>query len=465
MQSDTDIADLDLERSVIASLLADNRGFDRIGGLEPDHFFDPTHAAVMAAAFDLRAERRRVDLVTLRSRFANVPFSDEETVIDYLRGIEFAGSAPDVGDMAASIHELAQRRAIKVLGEQIAGSVHDHAVIPPVLLTDAARSIDDLLAKCRPASTTLWAMPEATDAMLSAATNGDEDARIPIGLADLDKAMGGLYRGQVTYLGGRPSMGKSCTAVAFGRRAAAVGHGVIVFSLEMPCREWMARMATDACWSRELPVPYKSALRGELIGPRLEAFRRGAEGLRGLPLLIEERSGLTASDIASGTRRAAEYFQQRGKRLGLVIVDHLGKVRPSSNYRGQKVHEIGEISEAMTHLAKSENVAVLALQQLNRAVESRAIDDRRPTLADLRDAGNLEQDAHNVLFAYRSAYYLERTKGATREKERARVENLEKKRHDLELLIAKQRNGPTTTIDLYCDMAANAIRDRWRGAA
>jgi replicative DNA helicase len=463
MQSDaTDIADLELERSLIASLLADNRGFDCIGQLEPDDFFDPTHAAVMTAMLDLRTERRPVNIVTLRSRFAAVPFRDGETVIDYLKRLTFAGKPPEVRDMAASLRELSQRRAIKALGEQISGSVHDNAVGPPVLLTDAARAVDDLLAKCRPAGKTLWQMPEATDDILSAIGNAEKDTCIPIGLSDLDKATGGWRRKQVIYFGGRPSMGKSACAVVFSRRAARAGHGVVVFSLEMTCRQWMARMATDICWARDLPISYAAALRGSLQGRELQAFLRGANELRALPILIEEQSGLTAADIASRTRHAAELLNQQGKRLGLVIVDHLGKVRPSGNYRGQKVYELGEISEAMAHLAKSENVAILALHQLNRAVEGR--DNKRPQLSDLRESGNLEQDADTVMFAYRSAYYLERARDDDPDEERRRIENLNAKRNDLELQIAKQRNGPTCTVELYCDMAANAIRDKWRAA-
>jgi replicative DNA helicase len=456
------LADTALERALLGLLLADNTNFERLGQLEPDDLADPLHASVLATALDLRADHRPVNLTTLRSRFAAVPFRDGGSVLDYLRSWECGGAPPDIADVAASLLDLSRRRAIQRLGEQIATSVHDHAASPATLLTDAARAIDEQLARCRPAGKTLRDMPEAIDDVLAAAEHGDRVARIPIGLADLDRDLGGWRMGDLILLGGRPSMGKSALAVAFGRRAARAGHGVMVFSLEMTTRQWMARMVTDACWSRESPISYAAALRGKLDERERETFAGGARSLRDLAILIEEQSGLSAADIAARVRHGAEVLGRRGSRLALVIVDHLGKVRPSSRYRGQKVHEVAEISDAMAHLAKSERVAVLALHQLNRAVEGR--ENKRPTLADLRDAGNLEQDADIVLFAYRAAYYLERIKGDTPEDESERLAKLEAKRHSLEVAIAKNRNGPTGTVELYCDMAANAIRDKWRGA-
>ena len=117
---------------------------------------------------------------------------------------------------------------------------------------------------------------------------------------------------------------------------------------------------------------------------RAAGLRAGAESLADLPLLIEEGSGLTVSDIASGTRRDAERFGRAGKRLGLVVVDHIGFLTPTNRYKGNKVHEVSEITAGLQHLAKSEQVVVLALHQLNREVEAR--DNKRPTLNDLRDS-------------------------------------------------------------------------------
>jgi replicative DNA helicase len=145
-----------------------------------------------------------------------------------------------------------------------------------------------------------------------------------------------------------------------------------------------------------------------------------------------------------------------------VIIDHIGFMTPSNRYRGNRVHEVSEISAGLQRLAKSEVVSVLALHQLNRGTEGR--DNKRPQLADLRDSGSLEQDADLVMFAYRSAYYLERMKFDDPDDEAERAQKLEAARNELEVGIAKSRNGPTGTVELYCDMAANAVRDKWRGS-
>ena len=170
--------------------------------------------------------------------------------------------------------------------------------------------------------------------------------------------------------------------------------------------------------------------------------------------------GLSASEIAARTRREAERLKREGRELRLVIIDHLGKVQASDRYKGSKVNEIGELSDAMARLAKRENVAVLALHQINRGVEGR--DNKRPALSDLRDSGTIEQDADVVMFVFRAIYYLERLKCDKEEEERERLIKIERKPYDMEIMVAKNRGGATANVDVYANMAANAVRDKWK---
>jgi replicative DNA helicase len=180
-------------------------------------------------------------------------------------------------------------------------------------------------------------------------------------------------------------------------------------------------------------------------------------GLRDLPLHIDPAPGLTVSQIASRARRHKQSLERKGRRLGLLIVDHMHIVRPSNRYSGKRVNEVGEISAALKGLAKELDVPVLALAQLSRQGENR--DDKRPAMADIRDSGTIEQDADAIVFLYREAYYLERETPSTADREQAQIRRLKDVKDQLEAIVAKQRNGPTGTVNLFCDIACNAVRD------
>ena len=162
-----------------------------------------------------------------------------------------------------------------------------------------------------------------------------------------------------------------------------------------------------------------------------------------LPLEIEQQAGLSVSQIAARARKHKAALERQGKTLDVIIVDHLGLVQPSSRYAGSRTHEIEETTGALKALAKDLNVALFALCQLNRAVEGR--EDKRPTMADLRDSGAIEQDADLIIFLFREEYYLSRTTSRRRPKRIERIARLAEVRNRLELIIGKARNGPIAT--------------------
>jgi replicative DNA helicase len=195
----------------------------------------------------------------------------------------------------------------------------------------------------------------------------------------------------------------------------------------------------------------------------VEALYRTSEAFKSLPIEFETRTGLTIPEITARARKAVDDFKSRGVELGLVIVDHMLKVRPTDRYKGNSVRELDEVSDGMTAMAKSLNVAAVGLHQLNRQVESR--DNQRPTLSDLRGSGSLEQDADVVLFVYRPAYPLERQLQESPDKRAEAEILLNGVKNDLEIQIAKQRNGPTKTLEFFVDMQANVVRDKVRETA
>ncbi len=180
-----------------------------------------------------------------------------------------------------------------------------------------------------------------------------------------------------------------------------------------------------------------------------------AQEIRQWPLIVDDAAGLAAAEIEARAQIARSKFERGGKSLSLIVVDHIHKMRHQG--ATSKVSEYTEISARLAEMAKRLDCPVLALAQLNRGVEVR--DDKRPQLADLRESGSIEQDADTVLFVYRQAYYLERRRCSDPGAEADRMADLTKVANQLELIIEKQRSGPIGTIDLWCDMASNVVRD------
>jgi replicative DNA helicase len=177
--------------------------------------------------------------------------------------------------------------------------------------------------------------------------------------------------------------------------------------------------------------------------------------MKNWPLYIEDEPGLTAAEIEARARVIASKFSAKGRTLDGVIVDHIHKCRhPGAQ---SKVSELTEISARLAEAAKRLNCPVIALAQLNRGVESR--EEKRPTLADLRESGAIEQDADVVTFLSREAYYLERQSFSDYDREADRIAQLMRCQNKMELIIAKQRSGPTSTVDLWVNMGCNKVLD------
>jgi replicative DNA helicase len=217
-----------------------------------------------------------------------------------------------------------------------------------------------------------------------------------------------------------------------------------------------SRAISDLLYQCHDPIPYWNIARGEISEIQAQKIVDASRDLRNLPLFIDPQPSLTVSQIAARARKHARSLERQGKTLDVVYVDHIHLIKPNDRYRGNRTAEITEISGALKALAKELNVALVGLAQLSRAVESR--DDKRPTMADLRDSGSLEQDADLIVFLYREEYYLQRQYSDPISEDR-RIARLAEVRNKLELFIAKQRNGPTGSLQIFFDCVSNAARD------
>jgi replicative DNA helicase len=255
-------------------------------------------------------------------------------------------------------------------------------------------------------------------------------------------------------------MGKTTLGTSIARNAAESGAGVGFFSLEMDNAKLGARMLSDIALTRDHRVPYQDMIAGRLSDQQEEWAAQALEDRAALPILIDDASGITMAEIRAKAETMMEDAETRGVKLQLLVVDHLGLITPSARYKGNRNNEIGEITSGFKSMAREYDLSVLLLSQLSRQVEQR--DNKRPQLSDLRDSGNIEQDADAVMFLHREAYYLER---ATPTDPDERIEwglKLDTCRNSGELAIAKQRNGPCSTIDLHIDMACSAVRNAAR---
>lgn len=356
-----------------------------------------------------------------------------------------------------SLKEFSGRRRMVRLGEHLHSA--GQTILLPVLFEceDAIAELDGIAAQLRNTRSTSHTIGELSQRVVDMLASGDITHLVDTGLSDLNKEIGGFSRGELTILAGRPGMGKTTLALSMLRQAARKGVTSTFFSMEMPSTAVAARLLSDALFTSQMTVPYKDIIRGELPSWGLERIRSVQDTLADLLMLVDDQSGLTVSEIGVRARRYQDKLETQGRTLDVICVDHIGFVKATSAYKGQRHLELGEITKGLKAIAKSLDVAVVGLCQLNRENEKR--ENRRPELSDLRNSGEIEEDADTVLAAYRLAYYLEKMRYEDEEKERKRLVDLEKASKIVEIIGLKTRNGPTFSRKFFADMGSNYIRD------
>jgi replicative DNA helicase len=284
---------------------------------------------------------------------------------------------------------------------------------------------------------------------------GQHITGVPTGFTDLDAKTGGMQKSDLVILAARPSMGKTSLAInicvnsAMHFQQQKEDKHVLFFSLEMSAEQLANRILAIGTG-----IDSSRLRTGNINKYELEKLMHGQEkrNLENLPMIIDDSPSLSIAGLKSRVVRLMRQYN-----IAIVMVDYLQLLSSSHNrHGGNRVHEIGEISQGLKALAREMNVPVIALSQLSRAVESR--DDKKPQLSDLRDSGNIEQDADMVMFLYREEYYLERKKVPENENKHLEwQERLNKVKNVAEVIIAKQRNGPIGNLALHFNSATTAF--------
>jgi replicative DNA helicase len=461
-----DFHNIEVEQEALGAVLVHNPALEVIEReISAGDFFEPVHSEIFEA---FQRVRDAHGIIKPALVIASIGGDASQIIVQgttrgqYIAKLAAAGCIPgNVIAYAKQIREFANRRKILAMAETMALGVQANQPAADIA-GGAIELLDEIAMAASAGSTPQVSLREAADKSLERMQWGMQNpgrlAGISWGLRSLDDKTGGLKRGELIVLAGRPGMGKSALAECVAGSTASAGEPTFLSSLEMGDISVADRILADQAYDRNDRIAYYDIAAGNVSNRQAERLIEVRRRLNDWPLFIDPTPGLTVSQIAVRTCRHKQALERKGQRLGPVIVDHMHIVRPSNRYSGARVNEVGEISSALKGLAKELDVPVIALAQLSRGVETR--DDKRPTMADLRDSGTIEQDADAIIFVYREAYYLERETAPTAEREAVRVDRLIDAKDQLEAIVAKQRNGPTGTVKLFCDIACNAVRDQ-----
>lgn len=433
---------VEAEQQVLGAILLNNDNLDRISGLQSEHFYEGLHARIFETAQSLVSAGKSASPVTMQTFFEAEEDIGTITVPQYIARLCTACvSTFSVRDYANTIRDLATRRELVALGQDMieCASNASPQFTPIDQITEAESRLYALAEndhKKAKESRIAEAMQDAIDLASMAHSSDGEVIGVPSGLFEFDKKMGGFQDTDLIVMAGRPAMGKSALMMNIVRHAAGNGVPVGVWSGEMSKGQLAVRMAAS-----ESKISGDKIRRGVTTKIELEYFNSAARDLGNLPIYIDESGGL---NIAQLTMRARRMKRTHG--IGLFCIDYIQLMSGSRKSFGNRTGEVTEITMGLKALAKDLGIPVIALSQLSRNVESR--EDKRPQLADLRESGSIEQDADSVVFVFREEYYLAQSKPEYSDlsKYQEWSAKMEPVRNKGEIIIAKNRHGPTGSV-------------------
>jgi replicative DNA helicase len=459
---------IEAEQALLGAILVNNDAFYRVSDfLEPKHFFEPLHQTIYETAASLIRMGKVATPVTLKTFLPADTDIGGMTVGQYLARLAAeATTIINAQDYGRTVYDMALRRDLIGIGEDMVNVAYEAPVdfAPRAQIEDAERKLYELAESGRydgGFQRFSQALTVAVDMAAKAFQRDGKLSGIATGLRDLDTKMGGLQPSDLIVLAGRPGMGKTALAtniafnVARAHRAEvqpdgtmkSVNGGVVgFFSCEMSAEQLATRIIAE-----RTGISSSSIRRGGITEADFEKIRDYSIELQSLPFYVDETGGLSISQLTARARRL-----KRQKGLDLIVIDYI-QLLSGSGKRGNdnRVQEVTEITTNLKALAKELNVPVIALSQLSRQVENR--DDKRPQLSDLRESGSIEQDADVVMFVYREEYYLANKEPRAGTEEYAKWQTEMDLAHGkAEVIIGKQRHGPTGTVELHFE--ANVTR-------
>src|SRR5882757_3242792 len=451
--------DVDVEQALLGAILVDNYSLERVSSLlKPEHFYDPLHQRLFDAIERMWAKGHAVTPLTLKSLMEQDAGLAEVGGQAYLVSLARAAPAiPNVKDYARILADLAMRRELIRIGEDIVNTAYEAPIdfAPANQIDEAEKALYRVAEKSRFGEGPIGfdvALSQAVQLAEQALARGGHISGVPSGFTDLDSLLGGLHASDLIIVAGRPGMGKTSLATNMAFHASRLwakdkadqaetkrGAPVLLFSLEMAASQLSARILSE-----QTEIDMRKLRTGRFSDSEWDRFVHTAQVLGDLPLYIDDTGGISIAQIAARARR-----MKREKQIGLIVIDYLQLVEPSRRAEN-RVQEISEVTKGLKALAKELNVPIMALSQLSRGVDNR--DDKKPVLSDLRESGSIEQDADVVMFVYREEYYLKSREPDPSSPDHAKwLEKCERAHRRAELLVEKHRHGATNKIDLQFD--------------
>ena len=433
------LINLEAEAALLGALMQSNALIDRVAdSLSPEDFAEPVHSRLFSAIVREASLGRSVTPVTLKGYFDGEGDPIRQLGgLSYLAGLTSDGSgllAP--GDLCRLVADLAQRRRMQNgLTAAAEGCADLEATMAEIIAhADAAVSVN------APSSIVEMTAGECLDELIR--SYDDDHLGVECGQIEcLDQLLGPMRPKQLIIGAGRPGMGKTAVALSYAIGAAKRGHGVMYVSLEMSGPELAARMAGDLCCNGRDGVQFNAIRDGKFRDADYRRVKAAQAELHTLPLKVIDTGSLTVGRLNMLIRRQVRRMAAVGQKLELVIGDYLQLLSPDSKNRSN-YEAVSEVSRSLKAMAKDHGIAILALAQLSRAVEARP--DKRPMLSDLRDSGQIEQDADAVLFLYRKEYYLRQEEPELgSDKHKAWTDLLNANAGLIDFILAKRRNGVT----------------------
>ena len=404
-------------------------------GVTADDFYLDKHRQIYNLMHSMYENKEKVDTVSLSSRLKDFGVYDKIGGLEYLMQLANATiSANNTGEYISIIRNKSLARKVIKVGEEISNDAYDSSVSVDEMLENVERKVTEVTrsktsADFKTGEEIFGATIKHIQAIQEA---GTAITGVKTKFRDLDSKTAGFQKGDLIIVAARPSMGKTALALNLAMNSAEITPGAVaIFSLEMPAEQVATRIL-----AANSGVEIQKLRTGQLNDEDWSKVNEATQRLKQMNFFIDDTPGIKVSEMYAKARKLA---QDEG--LYMIVVDYIQLIQATGKSDSRQ-QEVSEISRRLKAMARELNVPLIALSQLSRSVEARQ--DKRPMLSDLRESGALEQDADLVLFLYRDAYYN-------------RDENDNSNREDVELLIAKHRNGPTGKVLLAFQKEINAF--------